>query len=154
MAASVIVPGPFPLIVFSLGTGASNLAHHDSMAALARAGFEAASVEHARDNYRDDSAFGTDVQLIGRPHHIVALIDAILAHPAFGPLIDRAQIGMASHSAGGATALLIAGAPWWKPIARPSPTIRCNNVPMRRCPFAAGRTFSISPIRGSARSSS
>jgi predicted dienelactone hydrolase len=103
-------PGPFPLIVFSHGTGGSDLGHHDSMTALARAGFVAASVEHPRDNYRDDSAFGTDVQLSGRPHHIVALIDAILANPTFGPLIDRGRIGMAGHSAGGFTALEIAGA--------------------------------------------
>jgi predicted dienelactone hydrolase len=104
------VPGWHPLVVFSHGTGGSNLGHHDSLTALARAGFVAAAVEHPRDNYRDDSGFATDLQLIGRPHHIVALIDGLLAHPAVGPLIDHGRIGMVGHSAGGYTALVIAGA--------------------------------------------
>ena len=102
--------GPLPLIVVSHGTGGSLLGHHDSMTALARAGFVAAAVEHPRDNFRDDSGFGTDLQLIGRPHHIVALIDGVLAHPRVGGLVDRSRIGMVGHSAGGYTALLIAGA--------------------------------------------
>jgi predicted dienelactone hydrolase len=107
---SAPAPGPYPLIVHSHGTGGSHLGHHDTLAALARAGFVAAAVEHPRDNYRDDSGFATDLQIIGRPHHIVALIDGVLAHPTMGPLVDRARIGMAGFSAGGYTALLIAGA--------------------------------------------
>jgi predicted dienelactone hydrolase len=104
-------PGPFPLVVFSHGTGGSSLGHHDSLTTLARAGFVTAAVEHPRDNFRDDSGFGTDLQLIGRPHHIIALIDAVLTHPTIGPLIDRtAGFGMAGHSAGGYTGLLVAGA--------------------------------------------
>jgi len=111
-AASSVAPapGPFALIVFSHGTGGSNLGHHDSLAALARAGFVAAAVEHPRDNFRDDSGFATDLQLIGRPHHIVALVDGVLAHATIGRLIDHDRIGMVGHSAGGYTALLIAGA--------------------------------------------
>jgi predicted dienelactone hydrolase len=101
--------GSFPLIVFSHGTGGSLMGHHDSLTALARAGFVTAAVEHPRDNFRDDSGFATDLQLVGRPHHIVALIDGVLAHAA-GRLVDRSRIGMAGHSAGGYTALLIAGA--------------------------------------------
>jgi predicted dienelactone hydrolase len=103
-------PGTYPLIVHSHGTGGSNLGHHDTLAALARAGFVAAAVEHPRDNYRDDSGFSTDLQVIGRPHHIVALIDGVLAHATVGPLVDRPRIGMAGFSAGGYTALVIAGA--------------------------------------------
>jgi len=103
-------PGSYPLIVVSHGTGGAGLGHHDSLAALARAGFVAAAVEHPRDNFRDDSGFATDLQLIGRPHHIVALIDGLLAHATVGQLIDQARIGMAGHSAGGYTALLVAGA--------------------------------------------
>jgi predicted dienelactone hydrolase len=102
--------GRFPLIVFSRGTGGSLLGHHDSLTALARAGFVAAAVEHPRDNFRDDSGFGTDLQLIGRPHHIVALIDGVMAHSTAGRLVDGTRIGMAGHSAGGYSALLIAGA--------------------------------------------
>jgi predicted dienelactone hydrolase len=103
-------PGPFPLIVHSHGTGGSHLGHHDTLVALARAGFVAAAVEHPRDNFRDTSGFGTDLQLIGRPHHIVALIDGVLANPTIGTLVDKARIGMAGFSAGGYTTLLVAGA--------------------------------------------
>jgi predicted dienelactone hydrolase len=103
-------PGSYPLIVFSHGSGGTHLGHHDSLTALARAGFVAAAVEHPRDNNRDDSGLATDLQMIGRPHHIVALIDGLLVHPTLGPLIDRSRIGMVGHSAGGYTALLIAGA--------------------------------------------
>lgn len=102
--------GSFPLIVVSHGTGGSVLGHHDSMTALARAGFVVASVEHPRDNFRDDSGFGTDLQVIGRAHHIVALIDGVLAHAKIGGLVDPSRIAMAGHSAGGYTALLVAGA--------------------------------------------
>lgn len=109
-AGAAPASGPFPLIVFSHGTGGAMLGHHDSLTALARAGFVAAAVEHPRDNYRDDSGFATDLQLVGRPHHIVALIDGLLKNTTVGPLIDPARIGMVGHSAGGYTALLIAGA--------------------------------------------
>lgn len=103
-------PGSYPLVVLSHGASGTNLGHHDSLTALARAGFVAAAVEHPRDNFRDDSGFATDLQMIGRPHHIVALIDGLLVHPTLGPLIDKSRIGMVGHSAGGYTALLIAGA--------------------------------------------
>ena len=107
---SAPAPGSYPLIVISHGTGGSSLGHHDTMTALARAGFIAAAVEHPRDNYRDDSGFATDLQLVGRPHHIVALIDGVLADPTVGASIDKDRIGMAGHSAGGYTSLVIAGA--------------------------------------------
>jgi predicted dienelactone hydrolase len=103
-------PGPFPLVIISHGTGGWELGHHDSLTTLARAGFTAAAVRHPRDNYLDDSGFGTDLQSVGRSHHIVAFIDAVLAHPVLGPRIDRARIGMAGFSAGGYTSLLIIGA--------------------------------------------
>ena len=134
--------GSYPLIVHSHGTGGSHLGHHDTLAALARAGFVAAAVEHPRDNYRDNSGFATDLQLIGRPHHIVALIDGVLAHATVGPLVDRARIGMAGFSAGGYTALLIAGAvPDFSLQAEPTggrcPTTRCASGPTQPTSGAA-----------------
>jgi predicted dienelactone hydrolase len=99
----------FPLIIFSHGTGGSELGHHDSLTALARAGFVAAAIQHPRDNVRDDSGFGTDLQIIGRAHHIVAFVDGVLADPRFASGIDRTRIGIAGFSAGGYTALLSIG---------------------------------------------
>lgn len=103
-------PGAYPLIVHSHGTGGTHLGHHEALSALARAGFVAAAVQHPRDNFLDTSGFATDLQLIGRPHHIVALIDGVLRDPALAPLVDTRRIGMAGFSAGGYTALLVAGA--------------------------------------------
>jgi len=103
-------PGQRALVVLSHGTGGSMLGHHDTLVALARAGFVAAAVEHPRDNFRDASGFATDLQLIGRAHHMVALIDGVLADRTLGPLVDRARIGVAGFSAGGYTALLMVGA--------------------------------------------
>lgn len=102
-------PGPFPLVVFSHGTGGSQLGHHDSLTHLARHGFVAAAVTHPRDNFQDNSGFGTDLQLLGRPRHIVALIDALLARPVPGLDIDGGRIGMAGFSAGGYTTLVAVG---------------------------------------------
>ena len=131
-------PGIYPLIVHSHGTGGSHFGHHDTLAALARAGFVAAAVEHPRDNFRDSSGFATDLQLIGRPHHIVALIDGVLEHASVGPLVDRARIGMAGFSAGGYTALLIAGAvPNFALMADYRKAV--PNDPLRRRADAAGK---------------
>lgn len=114
-----------PLVVVSHGSGGTRLGHHDSLAALARAGFVAAAVEHPRDNYRDGSGLGTDRQLYGRAADITALIDGILADPRLGPLVDPGRIGIAGFSAGGYTALVGVG-------ARPDPagfTAYCRAQP-------------------------
>lgn len=103
-------PARYPLVIMSHGSGGTRLGHHDSLAALAEAGFIAAAVEHPRDNYRDQSGQGTDRQLYGRAADVTATIDGLLADPEFGPLIDPAHIGIAGFSAGGYTALLAVGA--------------------------------------------
>jgi len=102
--------GRHPLVVLSHGTGGTRLGHHDSLAALARAGIVAAAVEHPRDNFRDHSGLGTDRQLYGRAADITAVIDGILADPRLGPLVDPGRIGVAGFSAGGYTALTVVGA--------------------------------------------
>ncbi len=108
-------PGRYPLVVLSHGSGGTRLGHHDSLTALAEAGFVAAAVEHPRDNYRDRSGLGSDRQLYGRAAHVTAAIDGLLADPEFGPLIDPGRIGIAGFSAGGYTALVSVG-------ARPDPS--------------------------------
>jgi predicted dienelactone hydrolase len=103
------LPGPFPLVVISHGTGGSQLGHHDSLTHLARHGFVAASVTHPRDNFQDNSGFATDLQLLGRVRHLAALIDAVLANPVPGLAVDPARIGAAGFSAGGYTIIVAAG---------------------------------------------
>lgn len=106
---AAVAPGRFPLVIFSHNTGGSRLDHHDSMEALTHAGFIAATIEHPRDNYRDQTGQGTDRQLIGRSHHIKGFIDGLLADPIVGPAIDKTRIGIAGFAAGGYTVLTSIG---------------------------------------------
>lgn len=103
-------PGRFPLVALSHGHGGSRLGHHDLATWLARHGYVVASVDHPGDNFQDQSGFGTDTVLLGRPLQLSALIDAALAHPLLGPRIDPTRIGAAGFSAGGYTVLALAGA--------------------------------------------
>jgi predicted dienelactone hydrolase len=101
--------GPFPLVLVSHGTGGSQLGHHDSLTFFARHGFVAAAVMHPRDNFLDTSGFGTDLQYKGRPLHMRALLDAALADPVYGSIVDKDRIGIMGFSAGGYTALVLIG---------------------------------------------
>ncbi|PYN96449.1 MAG: dienelactone hydrolase, partial [Candidatus Rokuibacteriota bacterium] len=98
--------GAHPFIVISHGTGGSNLGHHDTAIYLARHGFVVATPMHPGDNFQDTSAYGTDAQLFGRPRHVKAVLDAVVAHPVFGRVVDTARIGIVGMSAGGYTALV------------------------------------------------
>lgn len=99
-----------PMIVVSHGTGGSAEGHMDTAVALAKAGFIVVAVNHTGDNYRDNSAVGKGTQLIGRPRHIARTIDYMLTRWSRRASIDLERIGMFGHSAGGFTALVIAGA--------------------------------------------
>jgi len=109
--------GAHPLIVVSHGTGGSNLGHHDTAIYLARHGFVVATPMHPGDNFQDTSAYATDAQLFGRPRHVKAVLDAVVAHPVFGRVVDTARIGIVGMSAGGYTALVLVGG---KPDFSPS----------------------------------
>lgn len=95
--------GAHPLVVISHGSGGTNLAHHDTAVYLARRGFVVAT--HPGDSFRDTSGYGTDLQFIGRPRHVTAVLD----HSMFGPVTDKTKVGVAGFSAGGYTALVLVG---------------------------------------------
>src|SRR5262249_27161618 len=57
----------------------------------------------------DPAAYEPAAQLFGRPRHIKAVLDAVVAHPVFGRVVDTARIGVAGMSAGGYTALVLVG---------------------------------------------
>ncbi len=98
------------LVVLSHGTGGSKWDLHDLAQALARAGYVVASVTHPGDNFKDKSGLGTDRVLIGRERQMSALIDRVLADPVLGANLDRKNIYAGGFSAGGYTALVLAGA--------------------------------------------
>jgi len=104
-------PGLHRLIVMSHGTGGSALSDHTMAATLARAGFVVAQPQHAGDNYADMSKAGPD-SWETRPREISAVIDALAVNPSWSPLLQLDKVGVHGMSAGGGTALVMAGARW------------------------------------------
>lgn len=98
------------LVVISHGTGGSPWVHADLARALVEAGYVVAVPEHHADNYKDHSdAAGA---LSRRPAEVSRAIDAIGRDARFAPLLDLSQVGVYGLSAGGHTALTIAGGRW------------------------------------------
>ena len=95
-----------PLVVMSHGTGGWYGEHYDTALALARAGFVVAAVTHTGDNYQDHSQA---LQIWKRPEQIHRLIDYMLAGWNQRAAIDPNRVGVFGFSAGGFTALAVAG---------------------------------------------
>lgn len=103
--------GPHRLVVMSHGTGGSALPDHALAATLALAGFVVAQPQHAGDNYADMSKAGP-ASWDTRPLEISKVIDALAASPDWKPLLQLDKVGVHGMSAGGGTALVMAGARW------------------------------------------
>lgn len=97
---------PRPLIVISHGNGGDFRSHRDTVQALAKAGFIAATLTHTGDNWRDQSR-ATDV--VGRTRQLSVLIDHMLDQWEGRAGIDAKRIGAFGFSAGGFTVLAAAG---------------------------------------------
>ncbi len=102
--------GPFGLVILSHGSGGFDLGHRDTAIALAKAGFIAAAPLHPRNNFRDDIGDDQRIVLDGRPRQLSAVIDALLAQPAWSSRIDSEKIAAFGFSAGGYTVLAVLGA--------------------------------------------
>jgi predicted dienelactone hydrolase len=99
------------LIVMSHGTGGSALSDHDLARTFALAGFVVAQPEHRGDNWRDRADAGP-VSFERRPQEVIAAIDALAKHPSFAAQLRLDKVGVHGMSAGGMTALTLAGAQW------------------------------------------
>ena len=99
------------LVVFSHGSGGGPWVHTDLASALVAAGFVVAMPEHRGDNYRDTSEPGPE-SWKRRPAEVSRAIDAVAASPQFAPLLLLDKVGVAGQSAGGHTALSLAGGAW------------------------------------------
>ena len=95
-----------PMIVMSHGTGGSYLGHFDTAIALADAGFVVVAMNHAGDNYADQSR---SLDIMDRPRQVSRVIDHMLSTWDGRAAIDPRRIGMFGFSAGGFTALAIIG---------------------------------------------
>ncbi|MFC6338753.1 dienelactone hydrolase [Pseudomonas sp. CCM 7891] len=107
---SKVAIGRFPMLMLSHGNTGTPLALHDLATSLARKGFVVVAVLHPGDNYKDHSRLGTLSNLYGRPIQISEAITATLGDPMLSPAVNGDQVGIIGYSAGGETALILAGA--------------------------------------------
>ena len=106
-----VLAGNGRLVVISHGSGGGPWVHADLASRLVRAGFVVALPEHHADNARDPSRPGPDSWAL-RPAEVSAAIDAVAADRRFAPLLRLDRVGVYGMSAGGHTALSLAGGRW------------------------------------------
>lgn len=105
------VRGNGRLVVISHGSTGSPWVHADLARSLVDAGFVVAFPEHQADNYKDGSAPGP-ASWKRRPAEVSQAIDAVAHAPQFASLLSLDKVGMFGMSAGGHTALTLAGGRW------------------------------------------
>jgi predicted dienelactone hydrolase len=105
------VRGNGRLVVISHGSGGAPWVHADLARSLVEAGFVVAMPEHRADNYKDDSHPGPDSWTM-RPAEVSRAIDSVGRDPRFAPLLTLDKVGVYGMSAGGHTALSLAGGRW------------------------------------------
>jgi predicted dienelactone hydrolase len=99
------------LVVVSHGSGGNAWVHSDLARTLVEAGFVVAMPRHHADNAFDPSKPGPESWKL-RPAEVSRAIDAVARDARFAPLIDFNKVGMYGMSAGGHTALSLAGGRW------------------------------------------
>ena len=104
-------PGNHRLVVISHGSPSSPWVHVDLARALVAAGFTVALPEHQGDNARSHGESGP-VSWKRRPLEVSAAIDRLAHEPRWSKALDFDAVGMFGMSAGGHTALTLAGGRW------------------------------------------
>lgn len=99
------------LIVISHGSGGVSWVHADLARALVQRGFVVVVPQHAGDSLGDDAEPGPD-SWKQRPAEVSRAIDVALAMPLFLDTLEPNRIGVFGGSAGGHTALSMAGGVW------------------------------------------
>jgi predicted dienelactone hydrolase len=99
------------LVVISHGSGGNPWVHSDLARALVDAGFIVAMPQHKGDNAQDPSHPGPASWKM-RPIEVSHAIDAVAQDSRFAPLLALDKVGMYGMSAGGHTALTLAGGTW------------------------------------------
>ncbi|HZY19627.1 MAG TPA: dienelactone hydrolase [Ramlibacter sp.] len=99
------------LVVISHGSGGTPWVHSDLARVLVADGFVVAMPLHRGDNARDPGTPGPESWKL-RPSEVSRAIDAVAQDPRFAPLLALDKVGMYGMSAGGHTALSLAGGRW------------------------------------------
>ncbi len=99
------------LVVISHGSGGSPWVHVDLARVLIGRGFTVAIPQHAGDNYQDLAEPGP-TSWARRPVEVSQAIDRVSSHGKLGPLLRLDAVGVFGGSAGGHTALTLAGGRW------------------------------------------
>lgn len=98
-----------PLVIFSHGRGGWFGQHHDTVEALADAGFVVAAINHPGDTYSDSSRRDTLSLWGSRPADIVRLLDFLLNDWKDKAAVDPARVGLFGFSLGASTGLVLMG---------------------------------------------
>ncbi len=105
------VRGNGRLVVISHGSGGAPWVHADLARSLVESGFVVALPEHHADNHKDGSRPGPDSWAL-RPAEVSRAIDAVGRDQRLAPLLGLDKVGVYGMSAGGHTALSMAGGQW------------------------------------------
>lgn len=109
-SATPVADRRFPVVLISHGRRGGPMSHRELATALARAGFIVVLPTHVGDAYGSPPAPTQSRILIDRPRQAEASLNAVLADRRFAASVDEHRIGMIGFSAGGYTALILAGA--------------------------------------------
>ena len=105
------LPGAGRLVVISHGSPASPWLYTGLSRALVEAGYTVALPEHFADNAHDPSEPGPPAWR-RRPLEVSRAIDRLAKDERFARSLDLTRVGMYGMSAGGHTALVLAGGRW------------------------------------------
>nr|WP_283254317.1 dienelactone hydrolase [Ramlibacter paludis] len=105
------------LVVLSHGSGGAPWTYGELASRLVEAGFVVAVPEHRGDNWHDHADVGP-ASWKRRPAEVSRAIDAVAADARFAPLLQLDRVGMYGMSAGGHTALTLAGGRWSPAVLR------------------------------------
>lgn len=132
------VRGNGRLVVISHGSGGNAWVHADLARTLVAAGFVVAVPLHRGDNAFDHGNPGPDSWKL-RPTEVSRAIDAVAQAPRFARIVQFDRVGVYGMSAGGHTALTLAGGRW-----SPSQFVRhCEAHIADDFPFCVGLLTSL-----------
>jgi dienelactone hydrolase len=101
------LPGPWPVVVVSHGSGGAPLTHRGVGRHLAQAGFLVLLPAHPGNNRDDNRLADTAEILVQRPRDLTTVLDWAES-PAGFPQANTRHVGVVGHSLGGYTALALA----------------------------------------------